>query len=692
VKQERTPTDAGFAADFETVRAAEKDWLAKRREAAGLLPPKDDLIGLAFSGGGIRSATFNLGVLQALEKSGLLRHVDYLSSVSGGGYAASCYTWLRAQLGNAAAKTAVFGAMLADGSGSVLDWLRGHGKFLVSHRGFSIWTLIASILAATFINVVVLGPPLMLTVYAMTLDWLSVDWPPWLMLPGTHALHGHHGYWLLMIAGVGCLALFPVIAIVFAFVAGVPSVAGVRRIDMLRVFMGRLIVFGPALIVIGLIPMAAMLGEMAEHFFVSRHAHAIGKHLSYLAPAITGIASILLDRRKSGDSSGRLTTIGLSLLVYALLILSYHIATHIDLEHAPLLMGLVVLSVVLAFACDINRVSIHAYYRARLSDAFLPRVHDKPRDPGNFEFLSVGPETGAPLHLINTTLNTTSSGNERLRSREGASFFYSPVFAGSSPTGFRRVDSYVNYPVTLSNAFTTSGAAIDPDMYETKARAVSFLMALFNVRLGFWTHNPRFGHERDPLRPWWWVFIAREMLGIGLDEKRRHVRLSDGGGFENLGIYELIRRRVRLLIVTDAGADPGVTLSDLGRAIERVRVDFGAQIDLSADLLYHERRDLLMQQPFVMGTILYADGSRGRILYVRPSLCAGLSADIYSYWRAHPAFPDEPTSEQFFDEPQFEAYRALGFEIFMRMLLTAPTNIAAWFDELATRTPPPTNS
>ena len=418
------PGDAGYAADFETVRAAENEWIAKRRAAAGLPPPAEDLIGLAFSGGGIRSATFNLGVLQGLEKSGLLRHVDYLSSVSGGGYVASCYTWLRTQLGKTTASASVFSTPLADGSGSVLDWLRGHGKFLVSHRGFSIWTLVASILAAMIINVLVLGPPLLLTVYAMTLDWLHAQWPEWLMLPGAHPLHGHHGYWLLMIAGLACLAAFPLVAIVFAFVAGIRSFSSVRRVDYLRVIMGRLIVFGPVLIVIGIIPVAALLGEMAEHFFVSRHAHAIGKHLSYLVPAITGVISMLLDRRKSGNSSGRLTTIGLSLIVYALLILCYHIAAHIDLEHAPVLLGLVGLSILLAFVCDINRVSIHAYYRARLSEAFLPCVHAEPRDPGEFRLDGIDPDTGAPLQLINTTLNTTSSGNERLSSREGASFSF----------------------------------------------------------------------------------------------------------------------------------------------------------------------------------------------------------------------------------------------------------------------------
>jgi len=341
--------------------------------------------------------------------------------------------------------------------------------------------------------------------------------------------------------------------------------------------------------------------------------------------------------------------------------------------------------VLLAFVCDINRVSIHAYYRARLSDAFLPQVvaGDDKVDPGEFALNETGPEKGAPLPLINTTLNTTSSRDELLRSRQGASFTFSPLYTGSSATGYRRAGNYAGGAITLSSAFTISGAAIDPDMYVTHARAVSFLMALLNVRLGFWARNPRCGHERDPWRPWWWVFIAREMLGIGLDETQRHVHLSDGGGFENLGIYELARRRVRHIIVTDAGADPQTTLADLGRAIERVRVDFGAEIDLSADRLYHQRDEVLMRQPCALGTIRYAGGGVGQILYIKPVLCADLSADIYAYWRDHPAFPDEPTSEQFFGEAQFEAYRALGQQIVTRLLGTdTPATVADWFARL----------
>jgi len=679
-------TASDYSADFASVQGAEQAWLAQRRAAADMPAPRDDLVGLAFSGGGIRSATFNLGVLQALQAGGAMRWVDYLSSVSGGGYVAGCYSWLRAQLPPPAPGASVFSATLADRSGCVLDWLRGHGKYLVSHRGFSIWTLLASILAATFINVLVLGPPLLFAVYALTLEWLPVQWPDWLMLPGAHAPQGQHGYWLLLAAGALCFVLFPLLAIVFAIVTGVPRLADVRRADALRVLMGRLIVYGFVLLALGLIPVAAMLGEMAEHFFSSRHAHALGKHASWLMPLLSGVGSMLLDRFKTGDSSGRLTTIGLSLLVYGLLILCYHLAAPADLLHSPAFLALVALSVLLAFACDINRVSIHAYYRARLSDAFLPRLAAAPADanadPGEFKLDQLDPAHGAPLHLLNTTLNTTSSGNERMRSREGANFFFSPLYAGSSATGWRRIRSYAAGSVALSNAFTISGAAIDPDMVDTSARAVSFLMALLNVRLGFWAHNPRCAHERDPLRPWWWIFIAREMLGIGLDEKRRHVHLSDGGGFENLGIYELIRRRVRHIVVTDAGADPQTTLSDLGRAIERVRVDFGADIDLAADALYHQRDAVLAQRPYVLGNVRYADGSSGRILYIKPVLCAGLSADIYAYWRAHAAFPDEPTSEQFFDEAQFEAYRALGQQTLTRLLDGAPASVEEWFDTL----------
>ena len=674
-----------YTADFEPARRAELEWITERRAAVGLPPVNDDLVGLAFSGGGIRSATLNLGVLQALEAGGVLRQVDVLSSVSGGGYVASCYHWLRAHA-RVAGEHSVFARKVAGGNASVLDWLRSHGKYLIAQRGFSLWTLIASVLAAIFVNVMVLGPPLLIAVYGLTLGWLPLAWPQWLALPGS-SIHEHHGFLLLLMSGAFCLLLFPLAAVAFAVLAGADGLASRAHIDRWRIGMGRLLVAGFALIGLGLIPVLARLGGLVEHMFSFEAARALGKHLSYLMPVLGGVASLMMDKRKGGTGRGRWAMVGVTLLAYGVLVLCYHLAVGHAWLHSTGFAALLGLSLLLALVCNINRVSIHAYYRARLGVAFLPRLEgDSTTDPGGFRLDRIGPKLGAPLPLINATLNTTSSANTTLASRQGASFFFSPLYSGSTPTGIRNGESFADGHLALSNAFSISGAAVDPDMVDTRARAVSFLMALFNLRLGYWSANPKFADRRSRFLPWWWIFIGREMFGYGLDETRRHIHLSDGGGFENLGIYELIRRRVRYLIVTDAGADPQTALADLGRAIERVRVDFAAEIDIDADRLYRQRDDALMQQPYALGRIRYADGSQGEILYIKPRLCAGLSADIYAYWRSNPAFPEQPTSEQFFGEAQFEAYRALGQQIVEQLLDSAsPDSMAQWFARIRQR-------
>ena len=86
---------------FPHVIAAEYDEIDDRRRAVnGSAPPRVNgrpprLIGLSLSGGGVRSATFNLGLLQALAAAGKLKVFDYLSTVSGGGYVGGWWSaWL----------------------------------------------------------------------------------------------------------------------------------------------------------------------------------------------------------------------------------------------------------------------------------------------------------------------------------------------------------------------------------------------------------------------------------------------------------------------------------------------------------------------------------------------------------------------------------------------------------------------
>lgn len=87
---------------LDKVFPAELEEIGQRRKNAGIQsadlsgPPSTEkrLVGLALSGGGIRSATFSLGIIQGLARHGLLRHVDILSTVSGGGYIGSCLSAL----------------------------------------------------------------------------------------------------------------------------------------------------------------------------------------------------------------------------------------------------------------------------------------------------------------------------------------------------------------------------------------------------------------------------------------------------------------------------------------------------------------------------------------------------------------------------------------------------------------------
>ena len=82
---------------WEEVFAGEITKIKSRR--AVTQPVQENLVGVALSGGGIRSATLGLGVLEGLKSIGLLKKIDYLSTVSGGGYIGA---WLSANCKRAA--------------------------------------------------------------------------------------------------------------------------------------------------------------------------------------------------------------------------------------------------------------------------------------------------------------------------------------------------------------------------------------------------------------------------------------------------------------------------------------------------------------------------------------------------------------------------------------------------------------
>ena len=214
------------------------------------------------------------------------------------------------------------------------------------------------------------------------------------------------------------------------------------------------------------------------------------------------------------------------------------------------------------------------------------------------------------------------------------------------------------------------------------APSITFLMALLNVRLGWWLGNP--GKEGEEtyrregpsfaIRP-----LLSEMFGLTTDTNR-YVYLSDGGHFENLGLYEMVRRRCRLIVVSDAGCDPKFEFGDLGNAVRKIALDLGVRITFQ-DVEKLATRSPGKERPdapyHAIGTIHYPDadggGKNGFLLYIKPAYHGVENIGIRSYAAANPDFPHQSTGDQFFSESQFESYRALGFEITDELLTAAFT-------------------
>ncbi|MEM7083906.1 MAG: patatin-like phospholipase family protein [Pseudomonadota bacterium] len=680
---------ASYTHSFDDVAADEQLWTQRRREALkqAVDAPR---VGLALSGGGIRSATFNAGLLNSLDRHGLLCRVDYLSTVSGGGYIGACVSRLLNHRQSPQSNTApLFDTPVGSEQTPLLNWLRAHGKYLISETGFSGWTLAASILASTLLNLLVFLPVMLLLMGIMSRDVLSISWPleRYASLPAGAATHD--GYSLFLLSSLLCFASYAIMVLVYAAVSGVRRWRTAGRVLRLRRWMGRALKFGVVVGAVGLIPILTLVDEwLLARLASGTHLQSI-QHATWLAPLSGGlIAAWRAMRGKHRPAARRrLAGVALVLVLAGSALFSYHLVAHTGLLSSPLYWAALAVGVVVGLFCDTNWVSMHSYYRARIARAFLPSCQSRSgqlKDTGLEDALqSMTPYSGAPLHLINCTLNTRTSKDAKRRNREGGSFVLSSLYCGGHATGFKRTSDYLGGRLSLSAAATVSGAAVDPNNCLVRSRSLSVLMSLLNCRLGYWADNPARG-ALPFVGADWFTLVGREILSAGLDESCRKVHLSDGGQFDNLGIYELVRRRCEFIIASDAGADPQCTLSDLGKVIDRVRADFGAEISMDVSTLVEQCQVQRGYSPCAIGTVRYADGSTGQILYIKASHCDDPPVNVYAYASEHAAFPHESTANQFFDEAQFDAYETLGRCIVDR-LVGESSSIEQLFASIAAR-------
>jgi hypothetical protein len=284
-----------------------------------------------------------------------------------------------------------------------------------------------------------------------------------------------------------------------------------------------------------------------------------------------------------------------------------------------------------------------------------------------------GENSAAPYHLVNTALNLQGKRDPQLRQRKTIPFVLAKRFSGSDYTGYcetRRLEE-IDTHLDLGTAMAISAAATGPTMGAKTIRSRSFLFALLNIRLAYWLPHPgRVEHSS-----WLDWFIHRnpgvlsllaEACGV-VSDRGRFVNCSDGGHIENLGVYELLRRRCKTIICVDGGADPRFEFFDLTTLQRYASIDLGVEIEIDVAPIVPGENGLSRQQ-FAIGQIKYHDGQRGTLIYLKLSYSGEESEYLRFYHRKVAAFPHEPTSDQFFNETRFEVYRALGYHIAQRVV------------------------
>ena len=369
--------------------------------------------------------------------------------------------------------------------------------------------------------------------------------------------------------------------------------------------------------------------------------------------------------------------------------------------------AVVIVAVVSWTHVNINRFSSHALYRNRLIRGYLG-ASNSDRAPNPFtgfdesdnkrlaELWPPGSGQWQPFHVVNIALNVVNSKRLAWQERKAEAFTATPLHCGTAGLGYRRTAEYGGNSrggLSLGTALAISGAAASPAMGYNSSPIVSLMLALFNVRLGWWLGNPGKNgspdyYKSDGPKVAIFPFIA-EMFGLTTDD-RHHVYLSDGGHFENLGLYEMIRRRCRCIVISDAGCDPNYGFEDLGNAVRKIAIDLGVSIKFGKlhELKKRSKDGAVIEGAYyAIGEVDYqtapewntepapaGTAEAGYILYIKPGYHGTEGAGIMAYATANAAFPHETTADQFFSESQFESYRTLGFEIMDGILKEAAEN------------------
>lgn len=599
--------------NYREVIAKEDEYLQKRREKlfdkafADRLP--DNRFGIALSGGGIRSATINLGLLKTLNKYNILEHADYLSSVSGGGYTGA---YVQATLKETGAYEALFGD-------EHISYMRTRGEYLFPGTGWlKIWNQFVLIISF---------------IISLIMSWIS---------PG-----------ILIALGIG----------IYSFIDPILNFDQ----QLIDIYLSGLFYWGG--IVLGVIFTVHYVFNIVLSFNLQ-----VSAYFNLVESGAVGLALICVS--------------------VAVLLGFDHFQNPNLPEFLPkLILGF--LMILLGFFANPNASSFHRFYRKQLADAFLSfsgtyqnvllkDLSDAGSDQ-KADFM-------APYPLINTCLNLQSSSDPNFQGTKASDYFLlSPLYSGAKLTGYIPTADHSGYQnITLPAAVTISAAAVNPGMGIYSNKILSILTTVLNLRLGFWVSNPSRSKRVQPVVFWPFYFFYELFSRIGTDKAM--VNISDGGHIENLAVMELLRRKCRLILAIDAGADPNFIFADLENLTIRARNELGVDIRFREDQVPEEimrprpshgysKQRYAVADLYQLWDKVEKDGQEviehyenrkvGTLVYIKSTVTAPegrpeipkkdyLKYGTYKYKIYHPLFPHEPTSDQFFDPIQWESYYQLG--------------------------------
>jgi hypothetical protein len=764
-----------------------------------------ELTGITCSGGGIRSASFCLGVLQGLQFKKTLDRMDYLSTVSGGGYIGTTLT-----IGMSSHGEFPFGRLDQESRETPeVRHLRDNSRYLLQHGLPSVITAIVIYLRGIMMNVLVMLPILLCAAGFLLL-----------LNPDTKELVTNRFLWLDLTGLLGqtrlpftvliLLVLMPLLILyaVWVSLSRIKPIetrqkgAKVAGIILMLAILAVLVEVHAALLRLAfeaqnLIKSPSVAdpgtGKFVEFVFNNAKALYASPLVLLVLPFLKGLISKATTSASAtwGDLARKVASRAVLLIAAAIVPLLLWLAmmqlaywgteisqcpgigAGLDCDrkdilragwpHAPAFLQWyfektahfrgAFLSFTIAAAAlflfwpilSVNSNSLHQLYRDRLGQAFLIKrkmngtVKDEIDYADAFKLSKIDTQR-APYHLINTALNVPGSKFANRRGRNADFFVFSQRYIGSEATGYvetRAAEATVD-GLNIGTAMAISGAAAAPNMGMASIRPLSPTIALLNVRLGRWIRHPidifnrnakleaekekrekeKKGEKKEERkeeegeRQFWRIPRPRHLLyeafsktGVSVTQldteaiRKRggFVFLTDGGHIDNLGVYELLRRRCKLIIAIDGEADPDFDSGSLVQVERFARIDMNVIIKLNWEpigirtqaVTNEIKNGQLKEQPgphVALGSISYPplekDGARekGALIYIKASLSGDESDYVIAYKKANPQFPHETTLDQLFSEEQFEAYRAIGEHI-ARRFLDGRDGVAAYPDE-----------